>query len=89
MQWWTSAFRGTVTAYSSVAAELERERAAGTVHVRVTVSVTLVRKPTFMFIPMTKVFVFRTYDCWLWFSTPGPAAPSIFDGGSTQCWQAK
>ncbi|CAL5010314.1 unnamed protein product [Urochloa decumbens] len=82
----SSRFQGTVAVYSSVAAELERERAAGTVHVRVRLSAALVSRLAFM--PIQKFFTYRSYDCWLWFPPPHQGAPSVFDAG-TRCWQAK
>lgn len=65
-----------------VAAELERELAAGTVHVRVSVSLALLYK-VWLF---SEVF-FYDYDCWLWFPSPRDASPAVFDAG-TRCWRA-
>ncbi|CAL4991187.1 unnamed protein product [Urochloa decumbens] len=77
-------FQGTVAAVeSSVAAELERELAAGTVHVRVSISLTIKYK-----VGLIKEISFYKYDCWLWFPPPQVNAPTIFDAG-TRCWLAK
>nr|CAB3459937.1 unnamed protein product [Digitaria exilis] len=76
------AFRGVVPVDAGVAAELERELAAGTVHVRVTVALTLMYKVWLV----DQVFFYK-YDCWLWFPPPADDAPAIFDAG-TQCWPA-
>nr|CAB3463645.1 unnamed protein product [Digitaria exilis] len=77
-----AAFRGAVAVDAGVAAELERELAAGTVHVRVTVALTLMYKVWLI----DQVFFYK-YDCWLWFPPPDDDAPAIFDAG-TQCWPA-
>ncbi|KAL6654515.1 hypothetical protein ACP70R_007980 [Stipagrostis hirtigluma subsp. patula] len=76
-------FEGTATVDSSIAAELESELAAGTVHVRVTLSLTLRYK-----IGFSQDIAFHQYDCWLWFPPPLDGAPAIFDSG-TRCWEAK
>ncbi|KAL6653560.1 hypothetical protein ACP70R_008484 [Stipagrostis hirtigluma subsp. patula] len=76
-------FEGTATVDSSIAAELEGELAAGTVHVRVTLSLTLRYK-----IGFSQDIAFHQYDCWLWFPLPLDGAPAIFDAG-TRCWEAK
>ncbi|CAL4990852.1 unnamed protein product [Urochloa decumbens] len=77
-------FQGTVAAVdSSVAAELERELAAGTVHIRVSASLTIKYK-----VGLIKQISFYKYDCWLWFRPPQVNAPAIFDAG-TRCWLAK
>ncbi|KAI5009502.1 hypothetical protein ZWY2020_011639 [Hordeum vulgare] len=72
------AFHGAVTMDSGVAAELQRERAAGTVHLRITVSLTLVYKVLFV-----KDVFFYEYDCWLWFPPPRNHTPALFDGDDT------
>lgn len=79
-----SVFRGTVAVNSVVVAELERELAAGTVHVRVRVSLTLMYKVW----PFTEIG-FYDYDCWLWFSPPKDADPAVLDAAGTRCWPAK
>ncbi|CAL4990991.1 unnamed protein product [Urochloa decumbens] len=77
-------FQGMVAAVDScVAAELERELAAGTVHVRVSASLTIKYK-----VGLIKQISFYKYDCWLWFPPPQVNAPAIFDAG-TRCWLAK
>ncbi|CAL4910705.1 unnamed protein product [Urochloa decumbens] len=76
------AFRGAVPIDSGVAAELGRELAAGTVHVGVTVELTLMYK-----VWLAKEVFFYKYDCWLWFPPPANAAPAVFNAG-TQCWAA-
>lgn len=84
MQKWTDvAFQGTVAVYPSVAAELARERAAGTVHVRVRLS-------SATMLPSNPTAVqYNDYDCWLWFPTPGGGdAPAVF-GEGTRCWPVK
>lgn len=75
-------FRGAVAVDSGVAAELERELAAGTVHVRVSVALTLMYK-----VSLVKEVFFYKYDCWLWFPPPTKAKPAVFNAG-TQCWAA-
>ncbi|KAL6864675.1 hypothetical protein ACP4OV_015826 [Aristida adscensionis] len=75
-------FRGAVAVEGGVAAELERERAAGTVHVRVSVALTLMYK-----VWLAKEVFFYKYDCWLWFTPPANATPAVFSAG-TQCWPA-
>lgn len=77
------AFQGTVAVDSGIAAGLERELAAGTVHIRVSVSLTLKYK-----LCLTKEISFYKYDCWLWFPPPHSAAPAVFDFG-TMCRLAK
>lgn len=75
------AFRGAVAVDGGAAAELEREAAEGTVHVKVSVALTLMYKVWFV-----KEVYFYNYDCWLWFPPPANAtAPAVFDAG-TQCW---
>ncbi|CAN6340292.1 unnamed protein product [Urochloa humidicola] len=76
------AFRGAVAVDAGVAAELERELAAGTVHVRVSVALTLMYK-----VWLAKDVFFYKYDCWLWFPPPANATPAVFNAG-TQCWAA-
>lgn len=83
LQVWRPAFQGVVTAFSGeVAAQLGRELAAGVVHVRVGVYLTLMYKVW----PLKDV-VFYKYDCWLWFSPQRKDAPAIFHGNGTQCWR--
>ncbi|CAN6347949.1 unnamed protein product [Urochloa humidicola] len=76
---WHIAFQGTVAVYSSVAAELERERQEGLVHVQIFVSVRLARK--LWPFPM---FIYGGYDCWLRLPTPGDEALPI--DANTRCW---
>ncbi|KAL6619662.1 hypothetical protein ACP70R_034801 [Stipagrostis hirtigluma subsp. patula] len=76
------AFRGAVAVDAGVAAELERERVAGTVHVRVSVALTLMYK-----VWLAKEIFFYKYDCWLWFPPPANRTPAVFDAG-THCWAA-
>ncbi|CAN6326424.1 unnamed protein product [Urochloa humidicola] len=76
------AFRGAVTVDAGVVAELERELTAGTVHVRVSVALTLMYK-----VWLAKDVFFYKYDCWLWFPPPANATPAVFNAG-TQCWAA-
>uniref|UniRef100_J3M4S8 Late embryogenesis abundant protein LEA-2 subgroup domain-containing protein n=1 Tax=Oryza brachyantha TaxID=4533 RepID=J3M4S8_ORYBR len=76
-------FRGTVDVDSSVAAELDREVASGTVHVKVRVALTLVYK-----VWLARDVYFYKYDCWLWFPPPANATPAVFAAG-TQCWAVK
>lgn len=81
--WQKIAFQGTVAMSPAVAAELERERAAGTVHVQLRVSVRLKLKFNIFWPgPLT---IYGAYNCWLWFPTPQHAAPAVFDAG-TRCW---
>ncbi|KAM3300568.1 hypothetical protein ACQJBY_041542 [Aegilops geniculata] len=76
------AFRGVVAVDVGVATELDKERAAGTVHVRVSVDLTLMYHAWFV----EQVFFYR-YDCWLWFSPPSEdAAPVVFQAHGAQCW---
>lgn len=87
LQGWSSSFQGTVVVYPSVATELERERAEGTVHVRVRVSASA----TVWSSQPRSHYVFgdlSMFDCWLWFPPPGDGAPAIF-GEGTECWPAK
>uniref|UniRef100_A0ACD5V9W3 Uncharacterized protein n=1 Tax=Avena sativa TaxID=4498 RepID=A0ACD5V9W3_AVESA len=71
-------FRGEVAGVEEgVVKELDRERAAGTVHVRVSVDLTIMYKVWFV----EEVFFYR-YDCWLWF-TPPPNA--VFHGDGAPC----
>uniref|UniRef100_A0A0E0L0V4 Uncharacterized protein n=1 Tax=Oryza punctata TaxID=4537 RepID=A0A0E0L0V4_ORYPU len=78
------AFHGAVAVDSGTAAELEREAAEGTVHVKVSVALTLMYKVWFV-----KEVYFYNYDCWLWFPPPANATtPAVFDAG-TQCWAVK
>nr|CAB3455568.1 unnamed protein product [Digitaria exilis] len=79
----TPTFEGTVAVDPSVAAELEREIAVGTVHLRVRVSLMFMYKVW----PMKEVFFFD-YDCWLWFPPPRDGVPAVFDAG-TRCWAVK
>lgn len=66
-----------------VAAELQRERTAGVMHIRVAVDLTLMYKVWFV-----ENIVFYKYDCWMWFLPPSKDAPSLFHGdGGTQCWR--
>lgn len=78
------AFSGTASIDSGAAAEqLEREVAEGTVHVKVTVALSLMYKVWFV-----KEVYFYKYDCWLWFPAPPANATTpaaVFDAG-TQCW---
>ncbi|CAL4896082.1 unnamed protein product [Urochloa decumbens] len=74
------AFRGAVAVDSGVAAELEGELAAGTVHLRVSVALTLMYK-----VWLAKDVFFYKYDCWLWFPPPANDTPAVFNAG-TQCW---
>ncbi|CAN6347950.1 unnamed protein product [Urochloa humidicola] len=75
-------FRGTVAVSSIVRAELERELAAGTMHLRVRVTLTLKYKLW----PVNEIdFYDYDYDYWLWFSLPRDAVPAVFDAG-TRCW---
>ncbi|CAL5097363.1 unnamed protein product [Urochloa decumbens] len=76
------AFRGAVPVDADVAAELGRELAAGTVHVRVTVELTLMYKEW-----LAEEVVFYKYDCWLWFPPPANDTPAVFNAG-TQCCAA-
>ncbi|KAI5008077.1 hypothetical protein ZWY2020_009125 [Hordeum vulgare] len=76
------AFNGVVTVDSGVASELERELAAGTVHLRVTVSLTLMYKVLFV-----KDVFFYKYDCWLWFPPPSNNTTALFYGDGTKCWR--
>lgn len=80
---WQAKLNGTVAVRSSAAAELEKERAAGTVHVQVQVSLSLARK-TWPLVPV----VYGSYDCWLWFPPPGDGAPAIFPQ-ATKCFPVK
>uniref|UniRef100_J3M4T8 Uncharacterized protein n=1 Tax=Oryza brachyantha TaxID=4533 RepID=J3M4T8_ORYBR len=68
---------------SGTAAELEREMAEATVHVKVNVALTLKYKVWFV----ADVY-FYMYDCWLWFPPPATATPAVFAAG-TQCWAVK
>lgn len=77
------AFRGAVPVDSGVAAELVRELAAGTVHVRVTVELTLMYKEW-----LAEEVFFYKYDCWLWFPPPANVTPAVFNAG-TRCWAGK
>ncbi|CAL4979346.1 unnamed protein product [Urochloa decumbens] len=78
-------FQGTLAAVdSSMAAELERELAAGTVHVRVSISLTIKYK-----VWLIKHISFYKYDCWLWFPLPHVNAPAIFHDAGTRCWLDK
>ncbi|KAK3137729.1 hypothetical protein QOZ80_5BG0456440 [Eleusine coracana subsp. coracana] len=77
---WQAKLKGAVAVYPSVAAELERERAVGMVHVQVRASVSVARK-VWPFVPI----VYGSYDCWLWFNNPPPA---IFDQ-RTKCFPVK
>ncbi|XP_044968963.1 uncharacterized protein LOC123428936 [Hordeum vulgare subsp. vulgare] len=74
------AFHGAVTVDSGVAAELQRECAAGTVHLRITVSLTLVYKVLFV-----KDVFFYEYDCWLWFPPPRKTPRRHSSTGTTPC----
>lgn len=66
-----------------VVAELQRERAAGVVHIRVVVDLTLMHKVWFV-----ENIVFYKYDCWMWFPLPRKDAPALFHGdASTHCWR--
>jgi hypothetical protein len=74
-------FQGAVAGVDEgVAKELERERAAGTVHVRVSVDLTVMYKVWFV----EEVFFYR-YDCWLWF-TP-PPSNATFNGDGAPCFR--
>uniref|UniRef100_K3Y265 Late embryogenesis abundant protein LEA-2 subgroup domain-containing protein n=1 Tax=Setaria italica TaxID=4555 RepID=K3Y265_SETIT len=76
-------FHGVVPVDPAVAAELQREIEAGTVHIRVTVSLTLMYKVLFV----RDVFFYK-YDCWLWFPPPRNHTPALFPGnGGTKCWR--
>ncbi|KAK3137727.1 hypothetical protein QOZ80_5BG0456420 [Eleusine coracana subsp. coracana] len=77
------AFRGTVAVDSMAAAELKRELAAGTVHVKMSLSLMFMYKTW----PFDAIF-FHYYDCWLWFPPPRDGAPAVFDAG-TRCWPVK
>ncbi|XBI42476.1 hypothetical protein VPH35_126805 [Triticum aestivum] len=76
------AFHGVVTVDSGVAAELQRERAAGTVHLKVTVSLALMYKVLFV-----KDVFFYKYDCWLWFPPPRNHTPAVFHSDGIMCWR--
>lgn len=65
-----------------MAVELQRERTAETVHLRVTVSLTLMYKVLFV-----KDVFFYMYDCWLWFPPPSNHTPALFYGDGTMCWR--
>lgn len=80
---WQARINGTVAVRASTAAELERERAAGTVHVQVQVSLSLARK-TWPLVPV----IYGSYNCWLWFPPPGDGAPAIFPQ-ATKCFPVK
>ncbi|KAF7081809.1 hypothetical protein CFC21_085725 [Triticum aestivum] len=77
------AFHGVVTVDSGVAAELQRESTVGTVHLRVTVSLTLMYKVLFI-----KDVFFYKYDCWLWFLAPRNDTPALFFADADMCWRA-
>ncbi|XP_006655082.1 NDR1/HIN1-like protein 10 [Oryza brachyantha] len=76
-------FRGAVAVDSGAAAELDREVASGTVHLKVSVALTLKYK-----VWLVKDLYFYKYDCWLWFPPPANATPAVFAAG-TQCWTVK
>uniref|UniRef100_A0ACD5V8Q2 Uncharacterized protein n=1 Tax=Avena sativa TaxID=4498 RepID=A0ACD5V8Q2_AVESA len=76
------AFHGVVNVDSDVVAQLQRERAEGTVHLRVTVSLTVMYK-----VWSVKDVFFYKYDCWLWFTTPHNGKPTHFHGNGTVCWR--
>jgi hypothetical protein len=86
MQVFLSSFHGTVAVFPSVAAEVERERAAGLVHLRVRVSLKLQYK--IGRIQRILAHSYR-YDCWMWFQPPpSNVVPAVFDAG-TQCLAVK
>ncbi|CAM0884694.1 unnamed protein product [Alopecurus aequalis] len=73
-------FKGVVDGVDEgVARELDRERLAQTVHLRVTVDLTIMYKIWFV----QEVF-FYMYDCWLWFAPPPSDA---FPGDGAPCFR--
>ncbi|XP_051222251.1 NDR1/HIN1-like protein 10 [Lolium perenne] len=77
------AFRGVVPVDTGVAVRLNRESAAGTLYLRVTVSLTLMYKVFFL----DDIFFYK-YDCWLWFPPPRNNTPALFSGDGTKCRRA-
>lgn len=75
-------FNGVVPVDSDVVAELQRERAEGMLHLRVTVSLTLTYKVLFI-----KDVFFYQYDCWLWFPPPTNHTPALFSSDGVNCWR--
>jgi hypothetical protein len=77
------AFRGVVPVDTGAAVRLHRESAAGTLYLRVTVSLTLMYKVFFL----DDIFFYK-YDCWLWFPPPRNNTPALFSGDGTKCRRA-
>lgn len=76
-----SSLQGRVAVFPGVAAELERERAAGLLHLRVRVSMEL----RYTVRTIKRLAHSYRYDCSLWFQPPPSVAePAVFDAG-TQC----